>query len=582
MASSKSGKTAKSKATETKNTSVEKTPQTQKSPDGSASSSDSINKHALKATVVSLQKSVSEEAGQSKQLQNPFEVLEQDGKVIRPPFDLLSLSTLPERSTEMNQVIEAMVVNIDGFGHHLVERIDLEHEALGEDQRLAVRQERVFLENFFNCASLDESLVSLRKKMRRDLETTGNGYLEVIRDAKGSIQGIEHMPAYQMRLGKLEEAIPVDFPILQLNIDGSVEATTIKRVTRFKGFVQSRLTPIYSGSTESYKVRWFKEFGDPRVRDNRTGEVVPPEEVSNWQDTGKPMPESLRANEVVHFKIYSSRTPYGVPRYIGNLLSIFGDRKAEEINYNTFKSNNIPSMIVAVSNGIVSPGTVKRIQNFVESQIAEPDNYSSFLILEAEGAFEGEDAGNVKLDIKPLTQHQHKDELFQEYSKHNQSKIRRAWRMPPVLVGDSNQYNRATAETSRRLADEQIFDPERREFDSWVNRRLFAEMGIIYHTFRTNSPNTTDNSELVKILSGSEKTGGVTPRIARLILEDILSMKLPEFKDDPRFDPDLPFSLLMAEMVKNKADPTEPSQQVVALKNLENEQDLDFEEDKEE
>jgi len=253
-----------------------------------------------------------------------------------------------------------------------------------------------------------------------------------------------------------------------------------------------------------------------------------------------------------------------MPRYIGNLLSIFGDRAAEEINFITFKNNNIPSMVIAVSNGQLTEATIDRVKEFVESQIQGSDNYSKFLLLEAEGAEEGEDGSQVKMEIKPLVSEQHKDALFQEYSKNNQDKIRRLWRLPPIFVGRSDDYTRATAESSRRLADEQIFAPERDEFDAFINRQIFPSMGIMYHKFKSNSPNTTDNTQLVKILASAEKTGGMSPKIGRLILEDVLNSELPGFPDE--FDPDVPFSLTMAEAVKNQADPSEPGQQVTAVK----------------
>lgn len=533
-----------------------------------------VNKRVLKALVIPLKKQQdtqdSDNTPHSKQLEDPFEALTLNGQVIEPPFDLLGLTMLPELNSEMNQVIEAMETNIDGFGHHLVSRVEVEAQGVGEDLKKAVRSEKVFLENFFNYVSLDDSFIALRKKVRRDLETTGNGYIEIIRGISGDIQGMAHIPAYQMRLGKISQiATEIDFPILQLNADGSVSKAAIHTLKRFRPYVQSRSLNTVK-SMGDYKFRWFKEFGDPRVIDNDTGEEVSSAKVDDWDGKGNPMPEARKANEVVHFRIYSSRSPYGIPRYIGNILSIYGDRKAEEINYYTFVNNNIPSMLLMVSNGQLTQGTIDRIKNFSESQIGESANYSQFLILEAEGQFEGEDPGPIKLDVKPLTSDQHKDALFQNYSKNNQEKVRRAWRLPPIFVGESAQYNRATAETSRKLADEQIFAPERYEFDAWINRRLFPTMGIIFHRFKSNSPNTTDNTELVKILSGSEKTGGVTPRIARLILEDILGdVVLPPFKEDPRFDPDLPFSLSMAEAVKNKADVVEPGQQVTALKVLE-------------
>ena len=133
-----------------------------------------------------------------------------------------------------------------------------------------------------------------------------------------------------------------------------------------------------------------------------------------------------------------------------------------------------------------------------------------------------------------------------------------------IFVGKTDDYTRTTAEASRVLADEQVFSPERMSWDDFMNRILFPEMGIIYHCYKSNSPNTTDNQQLVKILGGAEKTGGMTPEIAREILEDILSKELPPISDE--FPADVPFSLTMAEAVKNQADASEPGQQVTALK----------------
>src|SRR5690606_7300353 len=141
----------------------------------------------------------------------------------------------------------------------------------------------------------------------------------------------------------------------------------------------------------------------------------------------------------------------------------------------------------------------------------------------------------------------------------NRDQIRRAFRLPPIFVGRSDDYTRATAESSRELADEQIFAPERDEFDNFVNKHMMPELGAVYHKFQSNSPNTTDNAQLVRILADAEKTGGMTPAIARTILEDILSLDLPDFPEG--FPKDLPFSLTMAEAVKNMADPAEPGQQ---------------------
>jgi len=506
--------------------------------------------------------------------EEPFHTLARKGLVIEPPFDMLTLAMLVEHNSELGQCVEAMETNIDGTGFRFISRLKLDDiprdklpseggdappDAPNPEMTRALR-EKTRLTNFFTY-STEESFTKFRRKLRRDLETTGNGYFEVLRNEKGDVQGFTHIPSYQMRLGKLEdEQRLVERKILELQVDGSVQIKTQKVWRRFRRYVQSRAIHRRSLSTiEGHKVRWYKSFGDERDVDKRDG---------RYASEGKPVDGDQRATEIIHLSLYSPRTPYGLPRFIGNLLAIFGDRAAEEINYITFRNNNIPSMVVLASNGQLTEGTIKRIESFVESQIQGSDNYSKFLIIEAEPfGEEGEDGGQVKVDIQPLTKDQHRDALFQNYSQNNQDKIRRCFRLPPIFVGRSDDYTRATAEASRRLADEQIFSPERDEFDTVVNRVLFPEMGIRFHRFKSNSPNTTDNQQLVRILAGAEKTGGMTPRIARAMLEDILGIDLPGFPEG--FPADSPFSLTMAEAVKNKGDASEPGQQVTALKAIE-------------
>jgi len=508
--------------------------------------------------------------GKPKDLpEDPIEALTLAGDIIEPPFDLMTLATLPEHSTELTPCLDAMVQNIDGFGFRLIPRIKVAQRHAAPLQGTAqidaekLSAERVALENFFAYATLDNSFVEFRKRIRVDMESTGNAYFEVIRSSSGKVQGFTHIPSYQMRLGRQEpDPVLIKMPILQLQPGGEVTTQEMPVWRRFRRFVQSKAIQRRNLSfVGGYQLRYFKEFGDPRQYNFETGELLTPEKLAS-------VPPEQRANEMVHFKLYSPRSPYGLPRFIGNLLSIMGDRASEEINYVTFRNNNVPSMLVLVSNGQLTEESIKRLRDFVESQIQGSDNYSKFILLEAEGVMEGDEGGQVKIDVKPLTQTQHLDALFQNYSKNNQDKIRRCFRLPPIFVGRSDDYTRATAEASRQLADEQIFAPERDAFDNWVNRILFPEMGVVYHKFKSNSPNTTDNAELTKILAGAERTGGMTPRIARMMLEDILGQELPDFPESKSFDPDLPFSLLMAEAVKNQANPAEPGQQLTAIKTI--------------
>lgn len=489
---------------------------------------------------------------------DPLHALTDKGAIIEAPFDMLTLAMLPEYSSELGQCVEAMQVNIEGFGHRQVPRVKTADKKAPEALKREVERERVRLANFFEYCTV-ESFIEFRKKLRKDLETTGNAYFEVIRDNKGNVQSFHHVPSYQMRLSRQDDELTeVDRPILALQEDGEVTVDKVKELRRFRRFLQCRSIQRRNLTLQSNQLRWFKSFGDTRIWNNETGEIG-----------NDATPANKRANEMIHLSIYSARSPYGLPRFIGNLLSIYGDRASEEINYTTFRNNNIPSMVVCVSNGQLTDGSIDRIEKFVEAQIQGSDNYSKFLLLEGETSSEdGEDGGQVRIDVKPLTAEQHADALFQKYSANNQDKIRRSFRLPPILVGKAEEYTRATAEASIRLADEQVFAPERDTFDALMNRVIYPAMGIRFHKFKSNSPNTTDNETLVGLLAGAEKTGGMTPRIARAMLAGVLSEEWiqDDFPED--FDADKPFSLSMAEAVKNKADPAEPGQQVTALKAL--------------
>ncbi len=512
-----------------------------------------------------VKKADGERTGDTKAIANPWEYVRTTTynfeMVVQPPFEPLGLALLPEQNSELNQVIEAMETNIVGYGWRLKPLIEVAELEQGDDAlRQALEDEAERFDEFLTYVDYDEnSFVELRKRTRHDLEVTGNAYWEVIRDDSGEISAFNHIPSYMMRLRLLEtKSVEVE----QTRVVGKGKKRRTKKVRirkRFRSFVQARYTGI--GQNEPQGVH-FKQYGDPRVRNWKTGAVVP---------DGEELAKDDHANEIIHFKIYNPRSPYGVPRYIGNLLAIFGSRAAEEINYTTFRNNNIPSMAILVSNGFLTDGSVDRITTFVETAIQGSDNYSKFLVIEAEGLVEGTDPTNVKLEIEKLNDTQQNDELFQNYDANNTDKVRRAFRLPPIFVGRADEYTRATADTSRRIADEQVFDPERKEDDHKINR-ILADMGMVYHRFETNTPNVTNDQDLIQVLQGAEKAGGVTPRIARIILEDILGRELGGFSDE--LDPDIPFTLQMAEAVKNKANPAEPGQQVTAMKMLRDDFDI--------
>lgn len=487
--------------------------------------STSTNKRVMRSIIIKAQ---GDETGDSNEIEDKPWVNVND--IVEPPYSLLTLSMLRENSTELQQCVDAMVTNIDSFGYRLVEIKLTDEEKLklkGE-----IEKEKASMKSFLTNVNFDENITKLRKLTRKNIEDTGNAYWEFVpyRSLLG-ISSINRIRPHKLRITNLDKvSIEVELPFYN-EFTKKVEKRKMRK--KFRRFVQ------IVNNTKVY----FKEYGDPRFISKEDGKVIKGKEKIN-EATKK----GMLANPVYHFKVESDRTPYGIPRYIGNLLSIYGSRAADEINFITFQNNNIPSMIISVSNGQMTEASINRIQEFVDTKIKGSNNLSSFLIIEAEPSDDVSlNPGTMKMDIKDLSSVQKEDQLFQNYDKNNADKIRRCFRLPQSLVGKSSDSKNINEE--KKLAEEQVFKPERDDFDIFMNKLLVAGFEMKYHVYKSNSSNVTNDADLVKVLSSGEKTGGVTPNLSRQILSDVLNRDIPEYnKEKMPFDPDIPLSYTLVEM----------------------------------
>lgn len=473
--------------------------------------------------------------------EDPFQGLYGQGAVIEPPYDLRVLTALPEYSNILPQCIGAMETNIDGFGFTLepAEGVVPENDRFPDE----VMAERRRVMNFFKYCNAEESFSKIRRKTRQDIETTGNGYWEILRNGKGEIAGIEHLESYTMRLTPLDKE-PTDIVLLVKTEDNNYEE--IRHRKRFRRYVQIR-----DGQTV-----YFKEFGDPRLISAKTGMVLTEEDAKK--------PDVILATEVIHFKIYSPRTPYGIPRWIGTILSVRGSRQAEEINYEYFDNKAVPPLAVLVS-GRLADSSVKRIEDYIQNNIKGRKGFHKILVIEAETipnpmAPAGQKAG---IEIKPLTDAQQKDALFVVYDEKNQEKVRSSFRLPPIYVGKTTDYTRATAEESKRVAEEQVFAPERDDFDFMINRLLFPVMDIKYWEFKSLAPTADNAKDMTDMLSVFTKAG-MTTREARQMMEEILNKELFDPQDADWLDE--PLEIYLSKIRTNTTGTMEPEEEAQAIK----------------
>ncbi|MFZ5787446.1 MAG: phage portal protein [Acidobacteriota bacterium] len=470
---------------------------------------------------------------------------------LEPPYDPEALCLLTEHSNSLRQNVDAYATNIDGFGHRFEPAIDFDAddaegriadsiyiermaardrgelpadaalqptaEEVAERMRELVqlaRLERAHLESFFDFCCFDHSFVDLRRRTRQDLEVTGNAFWEVLRDGRGEIARLVYVPSYSVRLLPLDET-PVEVEDRVRVSSVSFDKVSTRR--RLRRYVQ----------IQGVERVYFKSLGDPRIVSRRTGRVF--DDAGSLGDTD---PTDGPATELVHFSVHSPRSPYGVPRWVGTLLAVLGSRQMEEVNYLYFENKSVPPLALLVSGGRLSEASVPRIERFIEENLKGKANFHKILILEAEGGSGTSETTRAKIELRPLTDAQQQDALFQLYDERNIDKVGSAFRLPRLLRGESKDFNRATAESALRFAEDQVFQPERDEFDFLMNRRLLADMGIRFWRFRSQTPVTRDPERMTDMVEKLVRVGVLTPEEGRLLAGDIFNREFRKLGDD--------------------------------------------------
>lgn len=240
--------------------------------------------------------------------------------VLEPPFNPGTLYALTSRNNTLAQCIEAMEVNIDGTGHVI---------ALNDGEKDgSFEKEKTNLEDFFNNPYPGLSMTEIRRHCRRDVEATGNAYLNVLRNAADEIILLVHLDCLPMRLVRMDAPVTVEKEVFRNGATLKVKVSVCER--RFVQLINGR------------KV-YFKEFQASRDLNRDTGE---------WALPGQRLPANKRASEIIHFVGNKEpKSPYGVPRWINQLPSVLGSRKAEEFNLDYFDSGGLPPVLVVVQGG---------------------------------------------------------------------------------------------------------------------------------------------------------------------------------------------------------------------------------------
>ncbi len=450
-----------------------------------------------------------------------FDSYYSSGRLLKPPFAFPNLYKIFEEGDVLAECVDAMQQNVDGFGYQL--------QYLGDDQDIdtdsIAKKERVRGENFFDRVNDEQSITTIRKLMRQDVEILGNGAFEVIRNRVGDPQMMFYLPFRMMRLAPIDKA----YTKVNVNVKRDGKMVTIPMRKYFRRYcLISRVSGL--------KLRWFKQFGDPRILDSRTGQYV------NSRGEAKEV-----ASEIMHFKIPFGDSPYGVPRWIQTVLDILGRRNSQYVNWDLFQSQGIPPIIITVSGGVLTDESLAELETVLRSARGT-EKWNRIMLLESNPESQGlEDKGSAKIEIKPMTDYRKEDQMFTQYLDAASESIRHRYRLPPIYTGRASAYTHATSKTSKEVAEEQIFIPERSQFDEPMNTQLLPALGITKWKFVTKGPQIVGSEEISGGVSAFTQAGAFTVNHAIEMANSAFGLQMSKFKE-PWANYPVPIVLKLLEM----------------------------------
>jgi PBSX family phage portal protein len=422
-----------------------------------------------------------------------------DGALIAPPYNQAQLRSYTHHNHILLQAITAMEVNIDGSGYDFV-RKDGGPLSDADDKALAD------LTSFFQLVYPGMSFLTLRRQLRRDLEETGNAYLEVLRSLQGKIVYLTRIDPVMLRLVRLDGAVRKD---VKLNRGG--EEISVPSMVRERRFAQ----------ISSNKLSYFKEYGSERTLARSTGV---------WNTVDTPTAPGDEATEIIHFTVVKdASTPYGIPRWINNLPSVIGTRQAEETNLDYFDRGGVPPVMLILTGGVLAAEAEKAVK---EGFSTKATGHNAF-VLEAYAAGGGLDsAGRVDVKVEKFGSEGANDSQFETYIGKGEDRIRGAFRLPSLFFGKAEAESYATAFANVLVAETQVFAPERLEFDETISNHLLVEMGYPDYVLRSRPIVLHDSAVKLKAIEMARTSGDISGQTMVDSLNEVAGMTLT-YEDTP-------------------------------------------------
>ena len=256
--------------------------------------------------------------------------------LLEPPYKLRMLDRLSQENNALLPCIEAMVTNVDGTGYDF-ESVEKEAEDEEDDAQIEA------LKEFFDhrgraCPS---------RPSARSCAATWSALATLISRCSGTPR-TNRLPAPCRRQ------------------DDAADEARRRRASRADAASQGRRGEGH-GDAARAPLRPARQRYQPGLLQGVRRQTRPEQEDRYMGTAKQRLPAADRATEIIHFTaLPDAHTPDGVPRWINQLPSVLGSRKAEEFDFEFFDNGGVPPMLIVLQGGTLQAET----RNAVEQKMS--------------------------------------------------------------------------------------------------------------------------------------------------------------------------------------------------------------------
>jgi len=190
------------------------------------------------------------------------------------------------------------------------------------------------------------------------------------------------------------------------------------------------------------------------------------------------------------------------------LPSVIGSRSAEELNLEYFAAGGIPPLMIFITGGAMAETARKQLEGLLAGKARNKLKGIVADIQSTSGTIDK--GGGVKIDIESFGSDRQQDSMFENYDVRCEQRVRASFRLPPLFVGKADDYSYASVFASYTLAEAQVFQPERMEFDEAFNNTVMKELTKGVYRIKSKPLTVADAETNLNTLRTAMNGGAIT------------------------------------------------------------------------